>query len=210
MMKRTDRHFRRLLRLISRRTMLYTEMISSNALRLGGRGQQAFDALQHPLGLQVGGNVPAEMAECAAIAEAIGYDEVNINVGCPSSRVAAGSFGACMMLSPQTVAECVAAMSARVTIPVTVKCRIGVAQGKHDRCSDEELLTRLCLFVEVVSESGCNTLIIHARKAILGGLTPRQNRRIPELRYDLVRALKREFPHLEVRAGWRNARSCSV
>ena len=199
MMKRTDRYFRRLLRIISRHAMLYTEMISTGAMLHGGRGQQAYEASQSPLGLQLGGSDPDEMARCAVLAEEIGYDEININVGCPSSRVAAGAFGACLMLSPQRVADCVNTMSARVSIPVTVKCRIGVEQGRKGRQrSDDELFADLCGFVETVSKAGCATLVVHARKAILSGLTPKQNRKIPELRYDLVKALKREFQSLEI------------
>ncbi len=197
MMERTDRHFRRLLRMISRRAMLYTEMMATDAVLFGDRRRLMFDPSQHPLGLQIGGNDPGTMTRCVTLAGEVGYDEVNVNVGCPSSRVKAGAFGACLMLSPQHVADCVAAMTACTAIPVTVKCRIGVEQSGR-RSDDGELFTSLCEFVETVSQVGCTTFIVHARKAILGNLSPKQNRRIPELRYDLVRSLKREFPRLEV------------
>ncbi len=195
-MERTDRHFRHLLRMISRCAMLYTEMIPCGAVLFGDRRRLAFEASQHPLGLQVGGSDPDEMARCARIAEESGYDEININVGCPSSRVSAGAFGACLMLSPQRVADCVAAMSAGVALPVTVKCRIGVERSGESGSGD--LFAELCRFVETVAQTGCATFVVHARKAVLGGLSPKQNREIPELRYDLVRALKREFPKLEI------------
>ena len=205
MMKRTDRHFRHLLRMLSRRAMLYTEMISTRAALSAGRAEAAFEPMQHPLALQLGGNDPGEMSDCARIAEDTGYDEVNINAGCPSQRVKKGMFGACLMLSPERVAGCVAAMSARVAIPVTVKCRIGVEQAQsvhnaqlNDELDGERIFAGLCCFVETVSAAGCATFIVHARKAILQGLTPKQNRRIPPLRHDLVRALKREFPQLEI------------
>ncbi len=197
MMERTDRHFRQLLRMISRRAMLYTEMTVCGAVLFGDRRRLEFEASQHPLGLQVGGSDPREMARCAGVAEQLGYDEINLNAGCPSSRVRAGAFGACLMRSPRLVADCVAAAAARVALPVTVKCRLGVAQGGRTQ-SDEAVFADLCRFVATVSAAGCGTFIVHARQAVLGGLSPKQNREIPELRYDLVRALKREFPRLEI------------
>ncbi len=199
MMNRTDRHFRRLLRMISKRAMLYTEMIAAQAVLFGDRRRLAFEALQRPLGLQVGGSDPDEMRRCADVAEALGYDEINVNVGCPSSRVRMGAFGACLMLSPQRVADCVATASAKHAIPVTVKCRIGVETGRREEQEDDgRTLAELCRFVEIVADAGCRTFIVHARKAVLGGLSPKQNREIPTLRYDLVRVLKREFPQTEI------------
>ena len=205
MMKRTDKHFRHLLRMLSQHAMLYTEMIACRAVLFGNRRYLDFKASQHPLGLQVGGSNPSEMARCACIAEEMAYDEININVGCPSLRVKEAAFGACLMLSPQRVADCVATMSARAKIPVTVKCRIGVekahsSSSKHsgDNSKDSFDFNNLCQFVEIISAAGCNTFIIHARKAILGGLSPKQNREIPPLHYDQVQALKREFPQLEI------------
>ena len=200
-MRRTDRHFHHLVRLISRRAMLYTEMTVCGALLFGDWRRFQSETWQHPVGLQLGGSDPGEMARGASLSEELGYDEVNVNVGCPSSRVRSGAFGACLMLSPQKVADCVAAMSARVTIPVTVKCRLGVEQGRRPgggRVEDGRTFAGLCSFVETVSAAGCGTFIIHARKAILGGLSPKQNRVVPGLRYDVVRALKREFPRLEI------------
>lgn len=191
MMAYTDRHFRYLARLISRRAVLYTEMITTGALLRGDAKRfLAYDAAEHPLALQVGGCVPADMARCAHLAEDAGYDEVNINVGCPSDRVQAARFGACLMAEPEQVADCVAAMHAAIKIPVTVKTRIGIDQ--------QESFEALAQFIEIVAAAGCDTFIVHARKAWLKGLSPRKNREVPPLRYDVVYRLKREFPELGV------------
>ena len=199
MMKRTDRHFLHLLRMLSRRAMFYTEMIPARAALSGDKAHRGFEEFQRPLGLQLGGSDPAEMARCARIGEDLGYDEININVGCPSVRATKGSFGACLMQSPERVADCVAAMSARAAVPVTIKCRIGTeSDGGPERESDAESFDRLCRFVDEVSGSGCETFIVHARKAVLNGMSPEKNRKIPPLKHDLVRLLKLEFPRLEI------------
>ena len=189
MMDWTDRHCRVFHRLLSRRTLLYTEMVTTGALAHGDLGRHLdFSAAESPVALQLGGSDPVELARGAQLAQDWGYAEVNLNVGCPSDRVQRGTFGACLMLTPDTVARGVAAMRAATSLPVTVKHRIGV--DDHD--SYEEL-TR---FVQVVAEAGCQTFIVHARKAWLSGLSPKQNREIPPLRYGEVQALKRDFPHL--------------
>jgi tRNA-dihydrouridine synthase A len=191
MMEWTDRHFRRFIRLISRHTLLYTEMVVAGALIHGDReGLLAFDPAEHPLALQLGGSAPAELVRCAAIAEAYGYDEVNLNVGCPSDRVQNGRFGACLMAEPDLVAHCMEAMSEAVSIPVTVKTRIGIDQ--------QDSYEGLRSFVETVASAGCRTFIIHARKAWLNGLSPKENRDIPPLRYDVVRRIKQDFSSLEI------------
>ena len=191
MMARTDRHERYLLRLITRRTLLYTEMVSSGALVHGDAERLlAFHPAEHPIALQVGGSHPLEMAECARLAEAADFDEVNINVGCPSRRVREGRFGACLMAEPRLVAQCVDAMRRACALPVTVKTRIGI-----DRCDSYE---ELCEFVRIVADAGCRTFVIHARKAWLEGLSPAENRTLPPLRYDRVRRLKQDFPELEI------------
>ncbi len=191
MMDCTDRHARYLLRLVSRRTLLYTEMITANALMHGDvRRLLAYDPFEHPLALQVGGSEPEAMAASARLAEDFGYDEVNINVGCPSERVKSGAFGACLMAEPETVAACVAAMKAAVSIPVTVKTRIGI-----DDLDSYEHLQR---FTAAVVDAGCDALIVHARKAWLQGLSPKENREIPPLDYERVHRLKRDRPWLEV------------
>jgi tRNA-dihydrouridine synthase A len=183
MMDWTDRHDRYFLRRISARARLYTEMITTQAILRGDRARLLdFDAAEHPLALQIGGADPQDMAECARIAEDWGYDEININVGCPSDRVQSGRFGACLMREPDLVADCVAAMRAKVAIPVTVKCRIGV--------DDQEPETVLPAFIDCVAEAGCETFIIHARKAWLKGLSPAENRDVPPLDYPLVHAVK--------------------
>ena len=187
MMGWTDRHARYFLRLISSNTLLYTEMVTTGALLKGDREYHLkYHETEHPLALQLGGSAPDELAECARIAEAYGYDEVNLNVGCPSDRVQSGRFGACLMLEPDLVAECVAAMQQAVTIPVTVKCRTGV-----DKQEDYESLFR---FIETLSQTGCRHYIVHARNAWLKGLSPKQNREIPPLKYEYVYRLKRDFP----------------
>ncbi len=191
MMEWTDRHCRYFLRLISRQVRLYTEMVTTAALIHGDRGRLLrYHAAEHPLALQLGGSEPDELARCAHWAQQAGFDEVNLNLGCPSERVQSGRFGACLMLEPERVADCVAAMRARVKVPVTVKTRIGVDhQDSYDA---------LAGFVEVLAEAGIQRLIVHARKAWLRGLSPRQNREIPPLDYDRVYRLKRDFPQLPV------------
>jgi tRNA-dihydrouridine synthase A len=191
MMDRTDRHFRFMMRRITRRTLLYTEMVTAQAILHGKRDiLLAYDPEEHPIALQLGGDEPAELAECARIAEDLGYDEVNLNCGCPSDRVQSGRFGACLMARPERVAEAVAAMRARVAIPVTVKHRIGI--DDLDRYED------MLRFVDVVASAGCRRFTVHARKAWLSGLSPRENRTVPPLRYPEVHRLKRERPHLGI------------
>lgn len=189
MMDWTDRHCRYFLRLISRRSRLYTEMITSGALVHGDVPHHLdFDPAEHPLGLQLGGSDPAMLAACARLGARWGYDEINLNCGCPSERVQTGSFGACLMGEPTTVADCVKAMRDAVTIPVTVKHRIGLDDG------DDYAFVRD--FVGTVAASGCEVFIVHARNAVLKGLTPKENREVPPLRYEVVRRLKRDFPAL--------------
>jgi tRNA-dihydrouridine synthase A len=191
MMDRTDRHCRYFLRQISQRTLLYTEMVTSMAILHGDKEKLlGFDRSEHPIALQVGGDNPQDLAECARIAEDFGYDELNLNVGCPSSRVQSGNFGACLMLQPELVAECVATMAAATRIPVTVKHRIGV--DETDSYAD------LVKFVSIVSQTDCRRFSVHARKAWLQGLSPRENREVPPLRYADVHRLKQDFPHLEI------------
>ena len=191
MLDQTDRHCRFFLRQLSRHIRLYTEMLTTGALLHGHQHRLlAYDPAEHPLALQLGGSTPAELAQCARIAAEYGYDEVNLNVGCPSDRVQSGRFGACLMAEPDLVAECIAAMRAVVSVPVTVKTRIGI----DERDSYEELAD----FVHRVAAGGCETFIIHARKAWLHGLSPKENREIPPLRYEVVYQLKRDFPHLTV------------
>ena len=187
----TDRHCRYFLRLLSRRTLLYTEMVTTGAALRGDRDWLlGYDPAEHPLALQLGGSDPADLARCARIAVEFGYDEVNLNVGCPSDRVQSGRFGACLMAEPDRVADCVAAMCAAVAVPVTVKTRIGI----DERDSYAELVD----FIGRVAAGGCAVFIIHARKAWLQGLSPRENREIPPLRYDVAHQLKRDFPDLTI------------
>ncbi len=187
----TNRHCRYFHRLLSRRAVLYTEMITTGALIYGLRTDLLiFDRQEQPLALQLGGSDPLQLAECAKIGQEEGYNEINLNVGCPSDRVQAGRFGACLMAEPELVAECVSAMQARVQIPITVKTRIGV-----DHNDKYEQLTH---FIETVSKAGCRTFIIHARKAWLKGLSPKENREVPPLQYEVVRQLKRDFPPLNI------------
>ena len=203
MMDWTDRHERFFLRLITRRAMLYTEMVVADAILHGPRDRLlGFDAAEHPVGLQIGGAEPDKMAVCAEIAEGHGYDEININVGCPSDRVQSGRFGACLMAEPETVAVCVAAMRRLTALPVTVKSRIGI----DDRDSYDDLRR----FIDTVAEAGCATFIVHARKAWLNGLSPKQNREIPPLRHEVVHRLKQERPELEIviNGGLRSLADC--
>ncbi|MCY1407025.1 tRNA-dihydrouridine(20/20a) synthase [compost metagenome] len=191
MMDWTDRHCRFFLRQLSRNTLLYTEMVTTGALLHGDR--QRFlrhDESEHPLALQLGGSVPAELAAAARFAEEAGYDEVNLNVGCPSDRVQHNMIGACLMAHPALVADCVKAMGDAVSIPVTVKHRIGI--------NGRDSYAELCDFVGTVREAGCRSFTVHARIAILEGLSPKENREVPPLRYDVAAQLKRDFPDLEI------------
>lgn len=191
MMDWTDRHDRFFLRQISRHTRLYSEMVTTAALIHGDRDRLLrFDPAEHPVALQLGGAEPAELARCARFGEQAGYDEVNLNVGCPSDRVQSGAFGACLMAQPALVAGCVAAMSDAVSIPVTVKCRIGI-----DQLDDFDHLLN---FVDHVAQGGCDTFIVHARKAWLQGLSPKENREVPPLCYERVYRLKQERPRLRI------------
>jgi tRNA-dihydrouridine synthase A len=191
MMDWTDRHCRFFHRILTRRARLYSEMVTTGAVIHGPRARLlAFDAAEHPVALQLGGSEPADLATCARMAEDLGYDEVNLNIGCPSERVQKGAFGACLMCEPNLVGECVAAMRAAVRIPVTVKCRIGV--------DDQDPREALFGFVGTVSRAGCETFVVHARKAWLKGLSPKDNRDIPPLDYGLVYELKRTRPDLTI------------
>lgn len=199
MMERTDRHFRYMMRLISRRTLLYTEMVTMHAIIHGDKHQHLdFNREEHPISLQLGGDDPAVLATCAALAQEWGYDEINLNVGCPSPRVKRGNFGACLMAQPQLVGRCLDAMRAGCDLPVTVKHRIGV--------DDLDTYEHMLAFVdEVAASSGCTRFSVHARKAWLDGLSPKENRTIPPLRYDDVYRLKRDRPALfiEINGGVR-------
>jgi tRNA-dihydrouridine synthase A len=191
MMECTDRHYRYFSRLIAPSILLYTEMVTTGALMHGDYHRfLSFDSLEHPIALQLGGSEPEKLAYCAKLGADYGYDEINLNVGCPSDRVKSGRFGACLMLDPLLVAECVAAMTNAVSIPVTVKCRIGV--------DDHDSYEALVNFIETVSKAGCEVFIIHARKAWLNGLSPKQNREVPPLQYDIVGKVKQDFPHLTI------------
>ena len=191
MMQYTDMHDRYLLRLISKKVFLYTEMIATGSLVYGKCFDQLeFNKEEHPVGVQLGGSNIDDLIECSKKCEQYGYDEINLNVGCPSDRVQKGKFGACLMLEPKLVAECLLNMRNVVDIPVTIKCRLGV-----DNHESYEFLHN---FVSIVSQSGVATFIIHARNGILKGLSPRQNRNIPPLKYDYVYKLKKDFPHLEI------------
>ena len=191
MMEWTDRHCRYFHRLLTRKTLLYTEMVTTGALVHGDVERHLrFNGEEHPLALQLGGSDRAELAHCAKLGEQWGYDEINLNCGCPSERVQRGSFGACLMAEPKLVADCVKAMVDAVSVPVTVKHRIGIDKTEsYDFVRD---------FVGQVSEAGCTVFIVHARNAWLKGLSPKQNREVPPLRYEVVHRLKREFPHLGI------------
>lgn len=196
MMDRTDRHYRAFMRTLTRHTLLYTEMVVTKAILHGNRDHiLGYDDAEHPLALQIGGDDPAELAECARIAEGMGYHEVNLNIGCPSERVQKGSFGACLMREPDTVARGVEAMREATSLPVTVKHRIGV--DDLDAYEDMER------FVRRVAQAGGDRFSVHARKAWLKGLSPKQNRTVPPLRYEEVYRLKREHPelHIEINGG---------
>ncbi len=191
MMDWTDRHCRYFLRLISPSALLYTEMVTAAAIVHGDADRfLRFNSEEHPVALQLGGSDPGWMAQATSMAATFGYDEVNINVGCPSDRVQSGQFGACLMAQPELVSTCYAAMQAETDVPVTVKSRIGI----DDQDSDEFLRA----FVEPLIDAGCRKFVIHARIAILEGLSPKENRTIPPLNYERVYALKRDFPELEI------------
>ena len=191
MMEWTDRHYRYLARLMSQQTFLYTEMVTSLALIHGDRSRfLTYNQEEHPVALQLGGNQAKQMAQAAEWGAEAGFDEININIGCPSDRVQAGGFGAYLMREPTRVADCVRAMKAVTETPITVKCRLGV--------DDDDSYAFFRDFVAEVAEAGCELFVVHARKALLKGLSPRQNREIPELQYDKVYRIKQEFPSLEI------------
>ena len=187
----TDTHCRVLHRLLTRHALLYTEMVTAEAILHGDKARLlGFDASEHPVGLQLGGSEPAKLAEAARVAEGFGYDEINLNVGCPSDRVQSGRFGACLMREPDLVAQCVAAMAAAVKIPVTVKCRLGV--------DDQDPEIALRTLIKACAAAGVTSFTVHARKAWLDGLSPKENRDVPPLDYDLVARVKQESPGLEI------------
>jgi len=187
----TDRHCRYFLRLISRRTLLYTGMVTTGALLRGDpRRFLRFDPAEHPVALQLGGSDPQKLAACARLGEEAGFDELNINLGCPSDRVQSGHFGACLMAEPELVADCIAAMKDTVSVPVTVKTRIGI--DKQDSYQD------ICDLIGTLAAAGCDAVIVHARKVWLKGLSPKENREIPPLRYEVVQRLKGDFPELPI------------
>ena len=191
MMDRTDRHYRYFLRLLAPRTLLYTEMIPTGAILHGDRERfLGFHPAERPVALQIGGSDPDELARCAALGEAWGYDEIDLNLGCPSERVSQGGFGARLMLEPALVADCVAAMLEATALPVTVKTRIGV--------DDRDGYDHFAGFVDRIAEVGIGVFVVHARKALLSGLSPKENREVPPLRYEFVHRLKRERPDLTV------------
>ncbi len=191
MMEWTDRHCRFFHRLLTRRALIYTEMLTTAAILRGDRARLlGFDPFEHPVALQLGGSDPNALAQCARIGEHFGYDEINLNVGCPSDRVQEGRFGACLMVEPALVADGVAAMKASVKIPVTVKCRLGV--------DDQDPEQALFAFAAAVKAAGADALIVHARKAWLKGLSPRENREVPPLDYAMVHQLKRAHPDLDI------------
>ncbi|MFJ6024877.1 tRNA dihydrouridine(20/20a) synthase DusA [Brevundimonas sp. NPDC092305] len=191
MMDWTDRHCRAFHRALTSRALLYTEMVTAPAVIHGDRERLlAFDAIEHPVALQLGGSDPTQLAEAARIGEGYGYDEINLNVGCPSDRVQSGRFGACLMTEPELVADCMAAIKGAVSVPATVKCRIGV--------DDQDAATSLFATVDACAAVGIEVFIVHARKAWLKGLSPKENRDVPPLDYALVRRLKRERPHLSI------------
>ncbi len=191
MMDHTDKHFRYFMRLLSRHAVLYTEMITTGALIHGDRQRFLdFNDIEHPLAIQLGGSNPEDLTECAKIAESEGYDEVNLNIGCPSDRVQNGQFGACLMSNKKLVADCVNKIRATIQIPVTIKTRIGI--------DDLDSYEFLYDFIETSYKAGCETFIIHARKAILSGLSPKQNREIPPLNYERVHKIKQDFPELNI------------
>ncbi|MBL4813888.1 MAG: tRNA dihydrouridine(20/20a) synthase DusA [Shewanella sp.] len=198
----TDRHYRYLARIMSTELLLYTEMVTTGAIIHGKGDYLAYNSEENPLALQLGGSNPQDLATCAKLAAERGYDEINLNVGCPSDRVQSGRFGACLMADPKLVAECVTAMKQVVDIPVTVKTRIGI--------DDQDSYEFLTEFVDTVSDVGCDTFIVHARKAWLQGLSPKQNREIPPLDYQRVYRLKQDYPklHISINGGVKTLDEC--
>ena len=191
MMEWTDRHCRFFHRLLTRHALLYTEMLTTGAVLHGDRARLLrFDSAEHPVALQLGGSEPEALAACARIGADLGFDEINLNAGCPSDRVQDGRFGACLMTEPALVGDCVAAMKAAVSVPITVKCRIGI--------DDQDPEQALNVFARIVGQAGADTLIVHARKAWLKGLSPRENRELPPLDYQRVYRLKAEHPHMPI------------
>lgn len=191
MMEWTDRHCRYFLRLLSKRALLYSEMVTAEAIKHGDVAKLLqYNEPEHPVALQLGGGEPTVLADAARIGAEFGYDEINLNVGCPSDRVQSGRFGACLMAEPKLVGDCIAAMQAKVDVPVTVKCRIGI--------DDQDAEESLDAFVDTIAESGCETFIVHARKAWLEGLSPKENREIPPINYDRVYRLKERRPDLAI------------
>ncbi|MBC8013713.1 MAG: tRNA dihydrouridine(20/20a) synthase DusA [Methyloceanibacter sp.] len=191
MMEWTDRHCRYFLRLISRRTFLYTEMVTAEAVLYGNRERVlGFSPEEHPVGLQLGGSDPEKLAQASKIGADYGYDEINLNIGCPSDRVQSGRFGACLMAEPDLVARCVAAMGEAASLPITVKCRIGI--------DDQDAEASLDRFIDCVAQAWCTTFIVHARKAWLKGLSPKENRDVPPIDHGRVRRLKERRPDLEI------------
>ncbi len=191
MMEWTDRHCRTFLRLISRHAFLYTEMVTAEAVLYGDRERVlGFDVAEHPVGLQLGGSDPKKLSDAARIGADWGYDEINLNIGCPSDRVQSGRFGACLMAEPSLVAACVGAMGDAASVPITVKCRIGI--------DDQDAEESLDAFIDAVAEAGCNTFIVHARKAWLDGLSPKENRDVPPLDHDRVHRLRARRPDLKI------------
>jgi tRNA-dihydrouridine synthase A len=191
MMEWTDRHCRYFLRQISRHCLLYTEMVTAHAVLHGDRRHLlGFDPVEHPVALQLGGSDPSALAEAARIGEQTGYDEINLNLGCPSDRVQSGRIGACLMAEPETVAACITAMQRTVSVPVTAKTRIGI--------DERDSYAELAGFIRMLADCGCRTVIVHARKACLQGLSPKENRSVPPLRYERVYRLKSDFPELEI------------
>lgn len=192
MMAYTDRHCRFFLRLLSPSALLYTEMITAAAIVRGDANRLlAFDPAEHPVALQLGGSDPRELAEAARAGEQFGYDEINLNCGCPSDRVQSGRFGACLMGEPPLVADCVRAMREAVKVPVTIKCRIGIDPMPPTLTDSYDFLTR---FISSLADAGCGVFVVHARRAVLNGLSPKENREIPPLQYDVVRRLRDDFP----------------
>jgi tRNA-dihydrouridine synthase A len=217
MMDWTDRHCRFFLRGFSPRVLLYSEMITAAAITHGNSARLLrYSAEEQPLALQLGGSDPAQLAAAARAGADSGYSEINLNCGCPSDRVHAGAFGACLMLDGPRVAECVAAMRAAVSVPVSVKMRIGVVAGQRARLQvthyDEDDYQQLRGFTALLAQAGCSRFIVHARKAVLGGLSPRENREVPPLRFDVVQRLKADFPQLaiEVNGGLRTPAACGA
>ena len=191
MMEWTDRHCRTFLRLISAHAFLYTEMVTAEAVLYGDRERVlGFDPAEHPVGLQLGGSDPKKLSDAARIGADWGYDEINLNIGCPSDRVQSGRFGACLMADPALVAACVGAMGDAASVPITVKCRIGI--------DDQDAEESLDAFIDAVAEAGCNTFIVHARKAWLDGLSPKENRDVPPLDHDRVHRLRARRPDLKI------------